>query len=144
MENEELKRLLVLHFNWRYNTGIACRLINTEISCIDADIENADFRDAIIEGAYFPEANFPDSKFSGAVLNGACFDYANLKGADFRRADLNGATFYEADLRGLTFATVKFSLLNLEEQIWKELNFQIMRYALKKGILLAGSKYKVM
>lgn len=75
-----------------------------------ADLSNADFGGARLEGVSFKGAHLGDAIFSSAKLAGADFSGADLNSADFTEADLSGA-----DLRGANLSGARLVYTNLTD-----------------------------
>jgi hypothetical protein len=61
----------------------------TILSC--AELENANFSNAMLDGAVISHADLQKAHFGGASLKGVQFSDANISGADFRGADVADA-----------------------------------------------------
>jgi len=78
-----------------------------------ADLRNANFHKAVLDGVDFSGARLDEAKFNRAELNGATFVNAKLneaemkdaaaQGARFNGADVSDATFSESDLTNASF-----------------------------------------
>ncbi|MEO0777203.1 MAG: pentapeptide repeat-containing protein [Bacteroidota bacterium] len=59
----------------------------------DADLLEANFECALLQGVDFSRANLRSARFVDADLSGADFENCDLRGADFRGARLRGTRF---------------------------------------------------
>jgi hypothetical protein len=66
---------------------------------IDANLEQANFREANLENVDFSRSNLKGVNFLNANLSGADFENSNLTGADLRGANLKGTQFRGAVLK---------------------------------------------
>ena len=71
----------------------------------DADLVQADLRDARLKGALLQRANLSGARMDGADLRGANLSFTSLagtslRGADLRGSELNGTDLRQADLSG--------------------------------------------
>ena len=83
----------------------------------DANLSGADLRDANLSGADLRDANLRDADLRDANLRDADLSGANLSGANLRDADLSGAAIYYSDGNfDVNYRRGYFlSLTNLEE-----------------------------
>ena len=65
----------------------------------DADLVQADLRDARLRNAQLQRANLSGSRLDGADLRGANLSFTSLAGATLRGADLRGSLLLGTDLR---------------------------------------------
>ena len=65
----------------------------------DADLVQADLRDARLSNAQLQRANLSGSRLDGADLRGADLSFTSLAGASLRGADLRGSLLLGTDLR---------------------------------------------
>jgi uncharacterized protein YjbI with pentapeptide repeats len=65
------------------------------VNLSDAALNDGDFANACLEGAWLRRANLKNADLQNANLRGAHLEFANLTGANLRNTDLTGA-----DLRG--------------------------------------------
>jgi uncharacterized protein YjbI with pentapeptide repeats len=80
-----------------------------KLICDDANLQNQDFAEAVLEGVCCMYARFDGSSFFGADLywamaRGASFRNCDLRFAVFRGADLKDAVFDGAQLIGTNFS----------------------------------------
>ena len=69
----------------------------------EANLEGVKLVGAHLEDADFWDANLEDADLSYAFLQGSSFWEANLKGSDLREANLHGVNLSDANLEGATF-----------------------------------------
>ena len=72
-----------------------------------ADLRNANFYKAILNGVDFSDARLDEAKFNGAELNGATFVNTNLNEAEMKDAVAQGARFDGADTSDANFSESK-------------------------------------
>jgi uncharacterized protein YjbI with pentapeptide repeats len=80
-----------------------CRLLG--VQWLEAELEDALFKDCNLEEAVFASATFKSARFENCLLRGVSFEEANLAEAvffhcDLADADLRGADLHGADFRG--------------------------------------------
>jgi uncharacterized protein YjbI with pentapeptide repeats len=99
------------------------RLLNTG-SCercrlADADLVQADLRDAQLAGAGLQRANLSAARLDGADLRGANLSFTSLHGASLRGSDLRGANLEGADLRESNLSGAKLDPSALAKSHWE-------------------------
>jgi len=99
------------------------RLLNTG-SCercrlADADLVQADLRDAQLAGAGLQRANLSAARLDGADLRGANLSFSSLHGASLRGSDLRGANLEGADLRESNLSGAKLDQSALAKSHWE-------------------------
>ena len=94
-----------------------------------ADLREADLREANLQGADLREADLREANLQGADLRGANLQgadlrEANLQGANLRGADLRGADLREADLREANLRGANLQGADLREANLQEANLR--------------------
>ncbi len=69
-----------------------------------ADLKEARFNNAEMRATIFTSANLRRAKMRDAHLQGAVFDGADISDADFSESDLSGASFQDADVEDADFS----------------------------------------
>ena len=92
-----------------------------------ADLRNASFYMAILNGVDFSGARLDEAKFSRAELNGAMFVNANLNEAEMKDAVAQGARFNSADVSDANFSesdliNASFQGADIEDARFSEAN----------------------
>lgn len=80
-----------------------------------ADLQNANFENAYLEGAKLEYSNFQGANFKDADLDYVKFTGANLQETTFEETYMTGIKFKEADLRNCTMTRVKMTDANLTD-----------------------------
>ena len=92
-----------------------------------ADLRNANFYKAVLNGVDFSGARLDEAKFNRAELNGAIFVNANLSEAEMKDAAAQGARFNSADVSDVNFSesdltSASFHGANIEDARFSEAN----------------------
>lgn len=80
-----------------------------------ASLVGASFREAILQGTQFRDADLQRAVLAGAHCEKTSFKHADLRGADLSRAILTDASFEEADLRGADLSRAILTDASFEE-----------------------------
>jgi uncharacterized protein YjbI with pentapeptide repeats len=99
---------------------VGCRLMGLRL--LDAEIEDALFKDCAGEYALFWSTSFKKARFEHCQLREASFQNADLSGAVFRdcdltQADFQGAKLVGADLRGSQLEGLRIGIAELQGAI---------------------------
>jgi hypothetical protein len=74
-----------------------------KVDLSEAQLERADFRDAVLSGATGHDVNLSHTNLRGANLSSVALSKANFEGADLSMADLRSAMFSHTSFRGANF-----------------------------------------
>jgi len=85
----------------------------------DADLVQADLRDARLAGALLQRSNLSAARLDGADLRGSDLSFSSLHGASLRGADLRGAKLEGADLRESNLSGAKLDASALAKSHWE-------------------------
>ena len=78
----------------------------------DANLKNANFKNAILNHANFYSANLANANLSGADLRNTYFGFANLANANLEGANLANANLDGANLEGANLKCINHSICN--------------------------------
>lgn len=86
----------------------------------DADLAQADLREARLQGARLQRANLSGARLDGANLRGADLSFTSLNGASLRGSDLRGATLNGTDLRQADLSGALLDRGGLSRSHWQQ------------------------
>ena len=86
----------------------------------DADLVQANLRDANLSGAQLQRANLSGALLDGAQLQGADLSFTSLQRASLRGADLRGARLEGTDLRGSDLSGARLDPGALSRSHWEK------------------------
>ena len=86
----------------------------------DADLVQADLRDAGLKGALLQRANLSGARLDGADLRGANLSFTSLAGASLREADLRGSELNGTDLRQADLSGALLDAGSLSRTHWDQ------------------------
>ena len=86
----------------------------------DADLVQADLRDARLRGAQMQRANLSGARLDGADLRGANLSDTSLAGASLRGADLRGSVLVGTDLRDSDLSGAQLDPGSLSRSHWQQ------------------------
>ena len=86
----------------------------------DADLAQADLRDARLQGAQLQRANLSGARLDGANLRGTDLSFTSLAGASLRGTDLRGAILNGTDLRQADLSGALLDAGALSRSHWEQ------------------------
>ena len=86
----------------------------------DADLVQADLREARLRGAQLQRANLSGARLDGADLRGANLSDTSLAGASLRGADLRGSLLIGTDLRDCDLSGALLDPASLNRSHWQQ------------------------
>jgi uncharacterized protein YjbI with pentapeptide repeats len=107
-----------------------------EMSMIDADLRDIDFRGANLQGVLLDKAKLQGVDLRGADLQAASLQEAELQGADLRGANLQGSNLNKANLQGASLDYVKLQGADLAGT---ELQGAVFKNAQLQGVDWTGA-----
>ncbi len=108
-----------------------------EMSMIDADLRDIDFRGANLQGVLLDKAKLQGVDLRGADLQAASLKGAELQGADLRGANLQGSNLNKANLQGASLDHVKLQGADLAGA---KLQGAVFKNAQLRGVNWTGAK----
>jgi uncharacterized protein YjbI with pentapeptide repeats len=102
---------------WFIATPGQCKMATT-------NLDDANFAEALLQGATFCYAHLRRANFSKAWLKDADLFGADLRGASFYKTALNGANLYGANLEGAKVSKAEFEQAGVDANVLKEVVVQ--------------------
>ena len=101
-----------------------------------ADLRNANFFKATLNGVDFSGAQLEEAKFDRAEMSAAIFDNAELNEADMKDANLRGARFNGADVSDVNFSEADLSNASFQ---WADIEDTRFSEANLTGAIFSGA-----